>query len=156
MSKTRKFNRISLRLAWESSRNFATPPNVSLWNYVRGRNKEISHWWGINTQFWFVLFLGFVSREGNLLQPIRSTTQIWVGSLTGWRKNIGNHVKSLSTPAGCHSCRLFPFLFYWLWWWLCDDDEFYGACLMAGMSMPEISVPSSGRNKLPQTYFLKK
>ena len=37
-----------------------------------------------------------------------------------------------------------------------DDDEFYGACFMAGMSMPEISVPSSGRNKLPQTYFLKK
>ena len=37
-----------------------------------------------------------------------------------------------------------------------DDDEFHGAFFMAGMSMPEISVPSSVRNKLPQTYFFKK
>ena len=38
----------------------------------------------------------------------------------------------------------------------CDDDHHryycnYGACFMAGISMPEIPVPSSGRNKLPLT-----
>jgi len=154
MSKTRKFNRISLRLAWERSRNFATQPKVSLWNAVRGRNKEISHWWGVNTQFWLVLLLGFVSREGNLLQPIRSTTQIWVGSLTSWRKNIGNHVKSL-----LNTCRLplmptFSVLvllimmmimwwwwgWWWWWWWWVLWCMLHGRYVNAGNFSPIIRL----------------
>ena len=43
------------RYAWENSRHLDTPPLVSLWN----GNSSVCH-------------------AGNLLQPIRCTTQIWV------------------------------------------------------------------------------
>ena len=50
-------------LAWESGRHFATPLLVSPRNGVWETKAQISNW---------------LCRERNLLQPVRSTTQVWV------------------------------------------------------------------------------
>ena len=54
-------------------RHFAMPPLVSPRNDVWETSAEIPYWWRVNTQIWVVFWLA-----ENLLQPTRSTIQIWV------------------------------------------------------------------------------
>ena len=62
----------------ENSRHFATPPMVCPRNDVWEASAEIPYWWHVTTQIWVVLLISdWLCRVGNLIQPIRSTTQIW-------------------------------------------------------------------------------
>ena len=63
-------------IAWKNSRHLATLPLVSPPNGVRETSTEIPYWRRVATEIWVVL-IGRVAL-GNLIQPIRSTTQIWV------------------------------------------------------------------------------
>ena len=125
MSKTRKFNRISLHLAWESSRNFATPPKVSLWNDVRGRNKEISHWWGVNTQ----VLVGASSLFRFPQRKFASTNQKHhpdLGRESDWlkKKQRKSCLVSLNTcrlplmPTFSVLVLLIMMMIMWWWWFL--------------------------------------
>ena len=46
-----------LRVNWENSLHFATPPLVSPRNDVWATTAEIPYWWRVTTQMWVVLFI---------------------------------------------------------------------------------------------------
>ena len=62
-------------LAWENSRHFKTLPLVFARNDVWETSAEIPCWWRVIGQIWVS---DWTCCEGNLLQPIRNTTHIWV------------------------------------------------------------------------------
>ena len=64
-----KVFKVSAGLVWEP---LVFPPND-----VRGASEEIPYWWRVTTHIWVVLS-DWSCREGNLLQPIRSTAHIWI------------------------------------------------------------------------------
>ena len=65
--------------AWENSRHSTMPPVVSPRYDVWEASAEIPYWWHVTTQIWVVLLISDWScRVENLIQPIRSTTQISV------------------------------------------------------------------------------
>ena len=49
------FHDVSLKIAWENSRHFGTPPLVSPRNDVWETSAKIPYWWDITTQIWVVL-----------------------------------------------------------------------------------------------------
>ena len=46
-------------LAWENSRHFATPLQVSKWNDVWETSTEIPYWWRATIQIWVALVVPF-------------------------------------------------------------------------------------------------
>ena len=100
------FHPLSKELAWENRRHFATPPVVSPRNNVWEMSAEIPYWWRVTTQ-------GSASdwscRVGNLLQPIRSTIQIWVMTRHqyGISALISQRLFCRETSGGVAKCRLF-------------------------------------------------
>ena len=67
------------RVTRQNSRHFVTPPVVSGRNDVWETSAEILHWWRVTYPDVGSPFdRPCVCRVGNLLQPIKSTTQIWV------------------------------------------------------------------------------
>ena len=46
-------------LAWENTRHFAMQPVVSPWNDIWEMSAEIPYWWGVTTQIWVVLLIGW-------------------------------------------------------------------------------------------------
>ena len=73
----------TVSLAWENSRHLASLPLVSPPNDVWETSAEIRYWWSVTTQVWVVLQISRSCRVGNLIQLIRSTTQIWVVTILG-------------------------------------------------------------------------
>ena len=60
------------------SKEFVMLPLVFPWNDILGTSGEICYWWCVTTQISVVQCTSdCLCHEGNLLQLIRSTTQIW-------------------------------------------------------------------------------
>ena len=95
-----KVFKVSAGLVWEP---LVFPPND-----VRGASEEIPYWWRVTTHIWVVLS-DWSCREGNLLQPIRSTAQIWI--VTRHQYGISALVPQTSfrreTRDGVAKCRPF-------------------------------------------------
>ena len=80
----------SLKLAWGNSWLIATPPLSGFpakWRLRKGRRNSILttchylHLGGVSDWSW---------RVGNLLKPIRTTSQIWEVTLIGWKYALTN------------------------------------------------------------------
>ena len=98
------------RVTRQNSRHFVTPPVVSGRNDVWETSAEILHWWRVTYPDVGSPFdRPCVCRVGNLLQPISSTTQIWV--VTRPQCGISALVCQTSfrgeTTVGVTKCRLF-------------------------------------------------
>ena len=98
------------RVTRQNSRHFVTPPVVSGRNDVWETSAEILHRWRVTYPDVGSPFdRPCVCRVGNLLQPISSTTQIWV--VTRSQCGISALVCQTSfrgeTTVGVTKCRLF-------------------------------------------------
>ena len=95
-------------LAWENSWHFATLPLIYQRNDVWETSAEIPYWWRVTTQISVVLLIGRRAWE-NLIQPIRSTTQIWVVTrhLYGISALVSQTSFGGETSGSVAKCRLF-------------------------------------------------
>ena len=103
-----KYIEIGKQLAWENRRNFATTSVVFPRNNVWEMSAETPYWWRVTTQIWVVL-PDLSCRVRNLLQPIRSITQIWVVALHqyGISALISQTLFRAETTGNVAKCRLF-------------------------------------------------
>ena len=91
-------------VAWKNSQHFATPPLVSLRNDVWETSAEIPYWWRVTSQTWVVRHICW-----KFVQPIRSTTQIWVVTRHQYGIYAVFYQTSFrgKTSGGVAKCRLF-------------------------------------------------
>ena len=103
----------------KNGQHFAKPPLVSLPNDIWETSAEIPYRRRVTTQSWVVLKIGRAAWE-NLIQPIRSTTQIWVVMRHQYGISALVSQKSFGgeTSSGVAKCRLFSQARTWvvLWW----------------------------------------
>ena len=97
------------KLAWENSQHLAMLPLVSLPNDIWEMSAEILYWWSVTTQIWVSSASDWSYRVVNLIQPIRSTTQIWVVALHQYRISMLISPTSFGgeTSGSVVKCRLF-------------------------------------------------
>ena len=92
----------SFGVAWENSQHCAMPPLVSPWNDVWETSAEIPYWWWDSASDW-------LCHVGNLIEPIRSNSQIWV--VTHHQYGISVLIFQMSfggeTSGSGAKCRLF-------------------------------------------------
>ena len=68
-------------VAGENSRHFVTPPTTSPRNDIWETGAEIPYWWHVITQIW-VRASDWLKQISHAALPIRSTSQIWVVTLS--------------------------------------------------------------------------
>ena len=130
---------LAITVAWENRWHFAMPPTVSPWNDIWETRAEISYWWRVTTQWGSAP--DWLKQISQVAQPIRSSTQIYVVTLSVW-----------------NFCTCFSDVILWgNRWWHCKMSSVFSAHhnrqKHSSVSQKTAVINRKSKNNLPESVF---